>query len=55
VVVDHALINPSTPAPRSIFSGPTLKKRRPMNRRCAIPVSVFLTGIAAILDILSEK
>ena len=53
--VGRALINPFTSAPRGILSGPMMKKRQPINRRCAIPVSVFLTGVAAISDIPPEK
>lgn len=34
--VGRALINPFTSAPRGILSGPMMKKRQPINRRCAI-------------------
>lgn len=53
--MSRAFVNPFTSAPRSIFSGPTMKKSRPINRGGAIPGSVFLAEVAAIFDIPSEK
>ena len=53
----RAFINAFTSAPRSLLSGPTMKKtmkkRKQINRRCAIPGSAFLTGVAAIFVIPS--
>lgn len=53
--MSRAFIEHFPPAPRSIFSGPAMKIRRPMNRRCAILVPVFLAGVAATFDINLEK
>lgn len=53
--MSRAFINAFMSAPKSIFSGPTMKKSRPINRGGAIPGSVFLTEVAAIFDIPSEK